>query len=89
MKELLIDDKAVDFIKKALACENAQAVRLFISGGGCCKQFEITPVRKALTGDVTFEQDGIKVYIEKIISDNTELIKIKYLEIKGLVIEFE
>ena len=89
MKKLFIENKAIEFIKKALVNEKAKDVRLFISGGGCCKQFELTPVNRSLTGDVTCVQDGIKVHIEKVIIDNTEKISIKYHERNGLVIEFE
>ncbi len=88
MNKLFIDDKAIEFISKALAKEIAPAMRIFISGGGCCKQLEITPVKKALAGDVTCIQDGIKVHIEKQIADNTEYIKIMFDEEKGLLIYF-
>ncbi|MCE8423373.1 MAG: hypothetical protein J5U17_08140 [Candidatus Methanoperedens sp.] len=89
MRELFIDNKAIEFIKKALANENAEGARLFISGGGCCKQFELIPVKKALKGDATCERDGIKLYIEKVIFDNTEKINIKYHERNGLLIDLE
>lgn len=35
MSRFIIDDKAVEFIKETLKKEDAQAVRIFISGGGC------------------------------------------------------
>ncbi len=89
MNKLFIDDKAIELISKALAIESSPAMRIFISGGGCCKQFEIIPVRKALAGDVTCIQDGIKVHVEKQIADNTGYIKIVFDEQKGLLIYFE
>ena len=89
MSKLFIDDRAIEFIKKALAKENAPAMRIFISGGGCCKQFEMAPVKKALAGDVTFTQGGITVHIEKELADNTEYIGIKFDEQRGLLVELE
>ncbi|MFH1323310.1 MAG: hypothetical protein ABIH80_05730 [Methanobacteriota archaeon] len=89
MNNLFIDDRAIEFMKKAIESEKASAMRIFTSGGGCCKQFELTPVRKALTGDVTFWQGCIAVHIEKEIAQNTGSIWIKFDEHKGLLIEFE
>jgi Fe-S cluster assembly iron-binding protein IscA len=89
MSKLFIDDRAIEFIKKALAKENAPAMRIFISGGGCCKQFEMAPVKKALAGDVTFTQDWLTVHIEKGLADNTEYIGIKFDEQRGLLVELE
>ncbi len=89
MNNLFIDDKAIEFMKKALESEKAQAMRIFTSGGGCCKQFELKPVKKELTGDVTFRQGSVTVYIEKEIAQNTSSISIKSDEQKGLLIEFE
>ncbi len=89
MSKLFIDDKAIESIKKALAEENKPAVRLFVSGGGCCKQFEIKPVGKALAGDVTFRQGGVTVYLEKELADIAQSISIRWDEKRGLLIEFE
>ncbi len=89
MNNLFIDDKAIQFIKKALENDKAQAMRIFTSGGGCCKQFELTPVKKALTGDVTFRQGCVTVHIEKEIAQNTRSIWIKSDKQKRLIIEFE
>ena len=89
MSKLFIDDRAIEFMKNALAKDNAEAMRLFISGGGCCKQFELTPVKKALAGDVTFRQDDVTIHIEKELVDDTKAIRIGFDEQKGLIIDFE
>jgi Fe-S cluster assembly iron-binding protein IscA len=89
MNNLFIDDRAIEFMKKALVSEKASAARIFTSGGGCCKQFELTTVKKALNGDVTFKQGGVTVHIEKEIAQNISSIWIKFHEQKGLLIEFE
>ena len=89
MSKLFIDDRAIEFMKNALEKEKAKAMRLFISGGGCCKQFELTPAKKALAGDVTFRQGDVTIHIEKELVDNTSAIRIGFDEQKGLIIDFE
>ncbi len=86
MGKLFIDDKASELLKKELLRENASAMRIFTSGG-CCSRFEMTPVKKALAGDITFMQGGIKVYVEKELAESTSAIEIKFDEEKGLIIE--
>ncbi len=86
MSKLFIDDNAIELIKKELVKEKAYAMRIFIGGGGCCKRFEITPVKKPLAGDVTFTQGGIRILIEKELVDSTKAIEIKLDEKKGLLI---
>lgn len=50
MIELLIDDTALELIRKELIKENAFAMRIFIGGGGCCKHFEIILLKKRFPG---------------------------------------
>ncbi|NJD52410.1 MAG: hypothetical protein FIB07_06025 [Candidatus Methanoperedens sp.] len=87
MTELFIDDAALELIRTELFKENAPAMRIFIGGGGCCKHFEIIPVKKALSGDITFMQGGIRILVEKEIAQNSSSILIKYDEHKGLLID--
>ena len=87
MTNLLIDDPAVELLRNELLKEKAFAVRIFIGGGGCCKRFELIPVKKALAGDITFMKSGIRILVEKEIVDNTSGILIKYDEHKGLLID--
>ena len=88
MSKLLIEDNAIELIQKELIKENANAMRIFTGGGGCCKRFEIAPVKKALAGDVTFIKSGITIAVEKELLENTECIHIKLDEKKGLILEF-
>ncbi|HEY9245519.1 MAG TPA: hypothetical protein VIO11_01605, partial [Candidatus Methanoperedens sp.] len=78
MSKLFIDNKAIEFLKKSLENEKSDAVRLFAGGGGCCKRFEITHVKKPLAQDVTFIQDGVTVHVEKEIAENASAIKIRF-----------
>ena len=87
MTKLLIDNTAIELIRKDLIKENAFAMRIFIGGGGCCKHFEIIPVKNALSGDISFMQGGIRILVEKEIAENTSGIRIKYDEHKGLLID--
>jgi len=87
MTELLIDDTAIEIIKKELQKDDAFAMRIFIGGGGCCKHFEMIPVKKALTGDVTFIRGNLRILVENELAQNTSTIEIKNDEHKGLLIE--
>ncbi len=87
MTTLLIDDPAIELIRKELIKENAFAMRIFIGGGGCCTRFELIPVKKALAGDMTFMKGGVRILVEKEITENTSGIQIKYDEHKGLLID--
>lgn len=87
MTTLLIDEQAIELIARELTREKASAMRIFTAGGGCCKRFEIIPVEKALVGDQTFVQGGIRIFVEKEIAENTSGIHIKYDEHKGLLLD--
>lgn len=87
MTDLLIDDAANEIIKKELKKGDAFAMRIFIGGGGCCKHFEMIPVKKALTGDVTFIRGDMRILVEKELAQNTSKIEIKNDEHKGLLID--
>jgi len=87
MTELLIDDTAIEIIKNELQKDDAFAMRIFIGGGGCCKHFEMIPVKKALAGDVSFIRRGLNILIEKELAQNSSKIEIKNDEHKGLLID--
>ena len=87
MTELSIDDAAIEIIKKVLQKDDAIAMRIFIGGGGCCKHFEMIPVKKALSEDVSFIQKGLRIFVEKEIAQNSSTIEIKNDEYKGLLID--
>jgi len=84
--DLIIDNNAIEHIKEHMEKENANAVRLFIGGGGCCERFEIAFVEKTLADDVTYDRDGVTLHVEKVLVDSTSAIEIKYDEPRGLLI---
>ncbi len=85
--DLLIEDAALELIRKELNEENAFAMRIFIGGGGCCKHFEIIPVKKALAGDTVFMRKGIRLLVEKEIAEEIQTLGIRHDEQKGLLID--
>lgn len=89
MGKLFMENEAVEFLKKTLEKERSSGVRIFAGGGGCCQWYEIAPVNNPLSGDVTFDQYGIKVHIEKELVNNARTIEIKFDENNGLRIEFK
>jgi len=84
--DLIIDNNAIEHIREHIKKENANAVRLFIGGGGCCERIEIAPVEKALATDVTYDKDGVNLHVEKVLVDSTSAIEIKYDVQRGLLI---
>ena len=86
MSNFIIDEKAITYIQNYLKGEDAKAMRIFISGGGCCSRLEITPVQKALAGDVTYERDSVTIYVEKALVESASSIKIGFDEKRGLLI---
>lgn len=89
MGELIIDDRAIELIHEVLSKENAEAVRIFTSGGGCCKRFEISPVKKPLAGDVPYQFDETTVFVEKDLVTDTQTIEVRLDEKRGLLIELK
>ncbi len=87
--KLFIDGKAIEFMKKTLENEKSDAIRIFTGGGGCCKRFEIIPVKKPLSGDVAFVQEGFTVYVEKELVEDVSSINIRFEGQEGLIIDFE
>ncbi len=86
MNDLIIGDKAIGYIQQHLRDENAKAMRIFIGGGGCCSRLEITPVQKALAGDVTYERGGVTIHVDKALVEGASSIEIGFDEKRGLLI---
>ena len=86
--DLIIDDKSIAHLQQRLIDENADAMRIFISGGGCCSRIEITPVEKALAGDVTYERGGVTIHVDKALVEDTSSIIIEFDDKRGLLINY-
>jgi uroporphyrinogen-III synthase len=86
MSDLFIEDDAVQVIKDELAKAEKKAVRIFISGGGCCPRLEIRPMDGALSGDVTYHKNGITFHIEKELVLHSSSINVRFNEKRGLLI---
>jgi uroporphyrinogen-III synthase len=84
--DLFIEDDAVQVIKDELAKTEKKAVRIFISGGGCCPRLEIRPMDGALSGDVTYHKNGITFHIEKELVLHSSSINVRFNEKRGLLI---
>lgn len=87
MNDLIIGDKAIGYIQQHLRDANAKAMRIFIGGGGCCTRLEITPVEKALVGDVTYERGGVTIHVDKALVEGAASIEIGFDEKRGLLID--
>ena len=85
--DLTIDDKSITHLQQRLIDENANAMRIFVSGGGCCSRIEITPVEKALAGDVTYERGGVAIHVDEALFEDTSSIRIEFDDEKGLLID--
>ena len=87
--DLTIDDKSITHLQQRLIDENANAMRIFVSGGGCCSRIEITPVEKALAGDVTYERGGVAIHVDKALFEGTSSIRLEFDEKKGLLMNLD
>ncbi|MCL7415217.1 MAG: hypothetical protein M8349_04040 [ANME-2 cluster archaeon] len=86
MTELIIDDKAIEFIKAELEKENSPAVRLSVTGGGCCQQLGIATVEKEIARDVKHIEKGVTFHVEKYLNDNTSSIDITFDDERKMLI---
>ena len=86
MSNFNIDENAITYIRDYLIDVNVKTMRVFIGGGGCCSRLEITPVDKALAGDVTYERGGVTIHVDKAIIEGASSIEIGFDEEKGLLI---
>ncbi|MGP8320084.1 MAG: hypothetical protein ACT6FD_04755 [Methanosarcinaceae archaeon] len=86
MGDLIIDEKAIGHIKQHLRDKSAKEMRIFIGGGGCCSRFEITPVKKALAGDVTYKRSDLTIHVDKTLIESASSIEIGFDEKRGLLI---
>jgi iron-sulfur cluster assembly accessory protein len=74
--------KAVEMVKSAMAQENLQGygIRVGVVGGGCSGfQYSMDFENQARDGDVSFEQDGVKVFVDPMSSMYLQGVTIDYV----------
>jgi iron-sulfur cluster assembly accessory protein len=74
--------KAVEMVKNAMAQENLQGygIRVGVVGGGCSGfQYSMDFENQPKDGDVAFEQDGVKVYVDPMSSMYLQGVTIDYV----------
>jgi iron-sulfur cluster insertion protein len=79
---VVLTAKAVEMVKSAMAQENLQGygIRVGVVGGGCSGfQYSMDFENQARAGDVSFEQDGVKVFVDPMSSMYLQGVTIDYV----------
>ena len=79
---VVLTAKAVEMVKSAMAQENLQGygIRVGVVGGGCSGfQYSMDFENQARDGDMSFEQDGVKVFLDPMSSMYLQGVTIDYV----------
>jgi len=82
MNPISLTPKAVEMVKDAMARENLQGygIRVGVVGGGCSGfQYSMDFENQARDGDMAFEQDGVKVFLDPMSSMYLTGVTIDYV----------
>jgi iron-sulfur cluster assembly protein len=61
---LILTESALDFIKKSVAEEKCDGVRVDVVPGGCCGMtYKLDFVEEADPSDLLLEENGVKIYV--------------------------
>ncbi len=74
--------KAVEMVNEAMAREGLQGfgIRVGVMGGGCAGfQYSMDFEKEARDGDLSFEQDGIRLYVDPMSSMYLQGVTIDYV----------
>ncbi len=74
--------KAVEMVKEAMAREALQGfgIRIGVMGGGCAGfQYSMDFEKEARDGDLSFEQDGVRLYVDPMSSMYLQGVTIDYV----------
>ncbi len=77
-----LTDKAVEMIRDAMTRENMQGygIRVGVVGGGCSGfQYSMDFENAEKDGDMTYEQDGVKLYVDPMSSMYLQGVSIDYV----------
>jgi iron-sulfur cluster assembly accessory protein len=85
--------KAVEMVKQAIAQEGleGQGIRVGVMGGGCAGfQYSMDFEKEPRPDDMTFEQDGVKLYVDPMSSMYLQGVTIDYVVgLQGAGFKFE
>jgi iron-sulfur cluster assembly accessory protein len=79
---VVLTSKAVEMVKDAMQREGLgdYGIRVGVMGGGCAGfQYSMDFEKDAKDGDVTFEQDGVKLYVDPMSSMYLQGVTIDYV----------
>ncbi len=79
---VLLTAKAVEMVKNAMASENLQGygIRVGVVGGGCSGfQYSMDFENQQRDGDLSFEQDGVKLYVDPMSSMYLQGVTVDYV----------
>ncbi len=79
---IALTDKAVEMVKDAMQREGLQGygIRVGVMGGGCAGfQYSMDFEQAAKDGDITVEQQGIKLYVDSMSSMYLQGVTIDYV----------
>ena len=77
-----LTDRAVEMVKEAIEAENLQGhgIRIGVVGGGCSGfQYSMDFESQQRDGDVSFEQDGVKLFVDPMSSMYLQGVTIDYV----------
>ncbi len=75
--------KAVEMVKDAITRENLQGygIRIGVVGGGCSGfQYSMDFEKEQRDGDISFEQDGLRLYVDPMSSMYLQGVTIDYVQ---------
>jgi iron-sulfur cluster assembly accessory protein len=80
---IVLTAKAVEMVKDAMTREGLQGygIRVGVMGGGCSGfQYSMDFEKEGRDGDISFEQDGIKLFIDPMSSMYLQGVSIDYVQ---------
>ncbi|MGB8933225.1 MAG: iron-sulfur cluster insertion protein ErpA [Anaeromyxobacteraceae bacterium] len=90
---IVLTAKAVEMVKSAMAQEglDGHGIRVGVVGGGCSGfQYSMDFEKQGADGDLTFEQEGIKLFVDVMSSMYLQGVTIDYVSgLQGAGFKFE
>ncbi|MCL4557420.1 MAG: iron-sulfur cluster assembly accessory protein [Deltaproteobacteria bacterium] len=86
---LTLTDRALERFKKILKDEGCESfgIRIFMTDSGCCgPSLALDLVERAADGDVTIDQNGLKVFVEKDANETLAAATMDFSDQRGFVL---